>query len=173
MILINVISMQNLMVRTKLCPSSRVTWSSLNQSIFAAILNPLLLDDLDHTIPVHIEREMENLALFLRLNMQNCYSSFYHISRNDRMSRTTNDEIERQEEERDEVSEHLPDAGASDRGTCDSWTLAHENRCIAREADRLSARQLVVQSKRCSEILMLSISIFNDNLEVESWNCCR
>ncbi|CAK9193265.1 unnamed protein product [Sphagnum jensenii] len=111
------------MVRTKLCPSSRVTWSSPNQSRFAAILNPLLLDDLDHTIPVHIEREIENLALFLRLNMQNCYSSFYHISRNDRMSRTTNEEIERPDEKRDEVSEHLPDAGASDRGTCDSRTL--------------------------------------------------
>ncbi len=109
----------NLMVRTKLCPSSRVTCSSLNQSRFAAILNPLLLDDLDHTIPVHIEREIENLALFLRLNMQNCYSSFYHIFRNDRMSRTTNEEIERQEEERDEISEHSPDAGASDRGTCE------------------------------------------------------
>jgi hypothetical protein len=89
------------------------------------------------------------------------------------MSRTTNQEIERKEEERDEVSEHFPDAGASDRGTCDSRTLAHENRCIAREADRLSARQPVVQSKSCSEILMLSISICNENLEVESWNCCK
>jgi hypothetical protein len=31
----------------------------------------------------------------------------------------------------------------------------------------------VVQSKSCSEILMLSISICNENLEVESWNCCK